>query len=433
VSKAVIVASGIGKRYQILTRQREQYETLRDSLARTVKKGASALIRSVTTKPEPLSDFWALRNVSFELERGSVLGVIGRNGAGKSTLLKLLSRITEPTEGSIRLRGRAASLLEVGTGFHPELTGRENIFLNGAILGMKREEIKLKFDEIVDFAEVERFLDTPVKRYSSGMYVRLAFAVAASLEPEILIVDEVLAVGDAEFQRKCLGKMRDVSRDEGRTVLFVSHSMGAIRTLCTEAMWLDHGTVRHRGPVTETISAYFETATQASEEATDLAGIRRIWPGHGERIVIHGVLINDGRPVLFGESLSIAIDYEVRSDVDSVTFELGFTSIEGVRVITLDSDLADPARHLAGGTWGRVEAELTSVTLQPGRYGLDIAVRSGEHVGLDYLPACIWLQVLPGPNTPSPVFRESGGVRQSAAWRWNENDLSNPNRDNAPT
>src|SRR5207302_1919584 len=191
-------------------------------------------------------DFWALRGVSFEVRRGEVVGIIGRNGAGKSTLLKILSRITDPTEGRVKLKGRVASLLEVGTGFHPELTGRENIYLNGAILGMSRAEIRAKFDEIVAFAETEKFLDTPVKRYSSGMYVRLAFAVAAHLEPEILVIDEVLAVGDAEFQKKCLGKMGEVARG-GRTVLFVSHNMVAVRNLCTTSIWLDHGRVAEKG------------------------------------------------------------------------------------------------------------------------------------------------------------------------------------------
>lgn len=201
-------------------------------------------------------EFWALKDVSFDVKRGEVVGIIGRNGAGKSTLLKILSRITEPTEGRIRLRGRVASLLEVGTGFHPELTGRENIFLNGAILGMSKAEIKRKFDEIVAFSEVEKFLDTPVKRYSSGMYVRLAFAVAAHLEPEILIVDEVLAVGDAEFQKKCLGKMQDVSKFHGRTVLFVSHNMAAISTLCTRGITMKNGEICAFGPVASCIEAY---------------------------------------------------------------------------------------------------------------------------------------------------------------------------------
>ena len=204
-------------------------------------------------------DFWALKDVSFEVEKGEALGIIGRNGAGKSTLLKILSRITEPTTGRIEINGRVASLLEVGTGFHHELTGRENIFLNGAILGMSRLEIRRKFDEIVDFAGVEKFLDTPVKRYSSGMYVRLAFAVAAHLEPEVLVVDEVLAVGDAEFQKKCLGKMKEVSEGEGRTVLFVSHNLAAIRNLCTKGILLNGGQIEIAGEIDMVTNKYLQS------------------------------------------------------------------------------------------------------------------------------------------------------------------------------
>lgn len=210
-----------------------------------------------TTKGE--SDYvWSLKDINFEIEKGDAVGIIGRNGAGKSTLLKLLSRVTKPTTGQFEVQGRIASLLEVGTGFNPEMTGRENIFLNGAILGMRRQEIKRKFDEIVDFAGVERYIDTPVKRYSSGMYVRLAFAVAAHLESEILIVDEVLAVGDAEFQKKCLGKMGDVSKGEGRTVLFVSHNMAAVEELCTKAIILENGIINHIGPVSRSIDLYYQ-------------------------------------------------------------------------------------------------------------------------------------------------------------------------------
>ena len=213
------------------------------------------------------SDYvWALQDINFEVERGRVLGIIGRNGAGKSTLLKILSRTTTPTKGEIKLKGRVASLLEVGTGFHPELSGRDNVFLNGAILGMSKREIKGKFDEIVDFAGVERYIDTPVKRYSSGMYVRLAFAVAAYLEPEILIVDEVLAVGDAEFQKKCLGKMKDVSINQGRTVLFVSHNMAAIKTLCNSAILIENGKVKFNGNTASAISFHLKGNAQSQNE-----------------------------------------------------------------------------------------------------------------------------------------------------------------------
>ncbi|MFU8773615.1 MAG: ABC transporter ATP-binding protein, partial [Anaerolineales bacterium] len=253
-----IRVENLGKQYRIGV-EREQYQTLRDSLAAAITaplRGAKSLLRSSDGgQSQPSDRIWALRDVSFEVQRGQILGIIGRNGAGKSTLLKILSRVTEPTEGLAEIRGRVGSLLEVGTGFHPELTGRENIYLNGAILGMKRTEIDQKFDEIVGFSEVEKFIDTPVKRYSSGMYLRLAFAVAAHLEPEILVVDEVLAVGDAEFQRKCLGKMTDVAQ-EGRTVLFVSHNMSAILRLTEETLLLDQGHLVLRAPTAEVVDAY---------------------------------------------------------------------------------------------------------------------------------------------------------------------------------
>src|SRR5689334_4365061 len=242
----VIKVENLSKRYIIKHQQKGSYSALRDVITENTKKlfhSAGKLINNKPTVMPAKEEFWALNNINFEINKGDRVGIIGRNGAGKSTLLKILSRITEPTSGRIGIKGRIASLLEVGTGFHPELTGRENIFLNGAILGMRRTEIKQKFDEIVSFADVEKFVDTPVKRYSSGMYVRLAFAVAAHLESEILIVDEVLAVGDAEFQKKCLGKMQDISKNEGRTVLFVSHNMQAITNLCSRAILLHKGTV----------------------------------------------------------------------------------------------------------------------------------------------------------------------------------------------
>ncbi|HXI70567.1 MAG TPA: ABC transporter ATP-binding protein [Verrucomicrobiae bacterium] len=275
MSDAIIKVSNLGKCYRIQHQaERQRYIALRDVIAEKAKGffrrekkvesrtgSASSPLSAPHSARSSSEEFWALKDVSFEVKRGEVVGIIGRNGAGKSTLLKILSRITEPTTGRVELNGRVASLLEVGTGFHPELTGRENIFLNGAILGMTRAEIRKKFDEIVAFAEVEKFLDTPVKRYSSGMYVRLAFAVAAHLEPEILIVDEVLAVGDAEFQKKCLGKMQDVASG-GRTVLFVSHNMAAVRNLCSKGIYLKNGTVRLLGSIDETIDGYLASGTQ---------------------------------------------------------------------------------------------------------------------------------------------------------------------------
>jgi lipopolysaccharide transport system ATP-binding protein len=259
MSEPIITVENLGKKYIIGHQKQERYTALRDVIANSVK---SLWSKKDQNNQEESEEFWALKDVSFEIKRGDRVGIIGRNGAGKSTLLKILSRITEPTEGRVSIKGRVASLLEVGTGFHPELTGRENIFLNGAILGMSREEIKRKFDEIVAFSEVEKFIDTPVKRYSSGMYVRLAFAVAAHLEPEILIVDEVLAVGDAQFQKKCLGKMEDVSAQEGRTVLFVSHNMGAINKLCNSSIWLNAGQIESIGLASNITEKYLSSSYQ---------------------------------------------------------------------------------------------------------------------------------------------------------------------------
>ena len=254
MSAIAIRVEGLGKMYRIGAAQ-ERYVALRDVLSSQVRRIGRRIFRRHASVAPAFSDFWALRDVSFDVPRGECVGIIGRNGAGKSTLLKVLSRITEPTTGGFRCRGRIASLLEVGTGFHPELTGRENIYLNGAILGMQRAEIRRKFDEIVAFSEVEKFLDTPVKYYSSGMYTRLAFSVAAHLEPEILVVDEVLAVGDAEFQRKCLGKMESVAHS-GRTVLFVSHNVGAVLTLCRSGLLLKAGRLVAQGAIADVFSAY---------------------------------------------------------------------------------------------------------------------------------------------------------------------------------
>lgn len=264
MSKAVITVEHLSKSYILKHQNTERYTALRDVITNKAKNVLNP--RSKIQHPTS-EEFWALNDVSFEVKQGERIGIVGRNGAGKSTLLKVLSRIITPTKGRITIDGRVASLLEVGTGFHPELSGRENVFLNGSILGMSKSEIKSKFDEIVAFSEVEKFLDTPVKRYSSGMYVRLAFAVAAHLEPEILIVDEVLAVGDAEFQKKCLGKMKEVS-GEGRTVLFVSHNMAAVRNLCDKAILLNKGTVTLQGSVDEVINEYLH-----SKDTEGLSGV----------------------------------------------------------------------------------------------------------------------------------------------------------------
>ncbi len=316
MSEVVIRAENLGKRYRI--GPRESYKALRDTLTDAI----CAPFRRLTSRfrrdgsrwgQAPENTIWALKGVSFEVERGDVLGIIGRNGAGKSTLLKILSRVTEPTEGYAKMHGRVGSLLEVGTGFHPELTGRENIYLNGAILGMRRAEITKKLDEIVAFAEIEQFIDTPVKRYSSGMYMRLAFAIAAHLEPEILVVDEVLAVGDLQFQRKCLGKMEDVSQS-GRTVLFVSHNMSAITRLCSRALLLDHGRIIAEGPASEVVATYVSKAlgTSGTVEWTDPA--RR--PGtDGFQLVAVSITDEHGIPVSVAsveQPIQLRITYQVQ-------------------------------------------------------------------------------------------------------------------------
>jgi lipopolysaccharide transport system ATP-binding protein len=314
----VIRAEGLGKKYVIgHEAQRERYVALRDVIARGARnawrKAADMAKGRIVVPGDMVEEFWALKDVSFEVKRGEVLGIIGRNGAGKSTLLKILSRITEPTEGRVTIKGRVASLLEVGTGFHPELSGRENIFLNGAVLGMTRAEIKRKFDEIVAFSEVEKFLDTPVKRYSSGMYVRLAFAVAAHLEPEILIVDEVLAVGDAEFQKKCLGKMQDVA-GHGRTVLFVSHNMAAIRGLCKRSLLLEGGSLTLDN-TPEMVTARYLMSHSASGEVfweTDppsAEGLRL------RRVSVRNASGNIAGRIACNESFSLVVEYEIRHKV----------------------------------------------------------------------------------------------------------------------
>jgi lipopolysaccharide transport system ATP-binding protein len=296
MAESSVSISGVGKRYHI-GGALQKNATLRDAIAAAVRQPIERIRHpgAVTSRAE---DLWALRDVSLEVHEGEVLGLIGGNGAGKSTLLKLLSRITEPTEGTMTLRGRVGSLLEVGTGFHPELTGRENIYLNGAILGMTRVEINARFDDIVEFSEVSRFLDTPVKRYSSGMYVRLAFAVSAHLEPEILLIDEVLSVGDAAFQRKCLGRMEDVA-EGGRTVIFVSHNMQTVRALCTRVVQLDEGHIVNEGPPTEVIDEYLKqqwgsegvaewpAGDRPGDDDLELSAMRIIGPdGHSTPVVI---------------------------------------------------------------------------------------------------------------------------------------------------
>jgi lipopolysaccharide transport system ATP-binding protein len=332
MSNLAIHVRGISKQYRIGAPV-IHYQTLRDNLEERFKRRPAG-------GSEQESKFWALKDISFDVEQGQVLGVIGRNGAGKSTLLKVLSRVTEPTEGYAEIRGRVGSLLEVGTGFHPELTGRENIYLNGAILSMKRHEIERKFDEIVAFAEVEKFIDTPVKRYSSGMYLRLAFAVAAHLEPEILVVDEVLAVGDAEFQRKCLGKMSDVAQ-QGRTVLFVSHNMSAILRLTEEALVIDKGRLAMRAPTAQAVDFYLshgfsQEGKRAWHEDEVPADAHPFLPLEVRVLNAQGVIADTVRSV---EPLTIEVEYRLKSDITGLRVGVYLMSTRGEYIFTsFDTD-----------------------------------------------------------------------------------------------
>ena len=412
MSLPAIEVTGLAKRYVI------EHESRHDSLRDTLHHAARKIWRRARwgTGFEK-EEFWALRDVSFSVQPGEVVGVIGRNGAGKSTLLKILSRITEPTRGRVTLRGRVASLLEVGTGFHPDLTGRENIFLNGAILGMSRLEIRAKFDEIVAFAEVEKFIDTPVKRYSSGMYVRLAFAVAAHLEPEILIVDEVLAVGDAQFQRKCIGKIKDVTRGHGRTVLLVSHNIGTVANLCTRVLWLERGLVRTFGPADDAAESYLRQFSPEHSLAFATAGLPRD-PRHLGGLSINRVELNNGEPLVNRESVTARIYFETAKALHDVSFGLGFASVDGTRLITIDSDFHLERRDLVAGCSGYVELRLPSLDLGPGTYCLDVGARSGEATPLDYLSAFGVTEVHARAGAPAGFALLGGGVRSAATWAW---------------
>lgn len=326
MSNTVIKVENLSKKYVLSHQSQERYTALRDIVTNGVKRWGKRLLTPFSghnlLPADSQEDFYALRDVTFDVKLGDRVGIIGRNGAGKSTLLKVLSRITEPTSGKVSIKGRVASLLEVGTGFHPELTGRENIYLNGAILGMSRFDIKRKFDEIVSFAEVERFLDTPVKRYSSGMYVRLAFAVAAHLETEILVVDEVLAVGDAQFQKKCLGKMQDVGKD-GRTVLFVSHNMAAIKTLCTTAVGLYEGRVINYGAVGAVVEEYLSrglhnrTVYTPSQYGT--SSVNKVFQLHSLRVVAE-----EGGSEHFTVKTPLRFEFSYSLFLDEALFYIGF-------------------------------------------------------------------------------------------------------------
>ena len=412
----IITVEGLGKKYR-LTHQKARS---REGLRHILNRWATAPLRAVSgdrRKQEEASgeaeDFWALRGVAFQIKRGDVVAIIGRNGAGKSTLLKILSRITEPTLGRVCIRGTLASLLEVGTGFHPELTGRENIFLNGAILGMSRSEIIGKFDEIVAFAEVEKFLDTPVKRYSSGMYVRLAFAVAAHLEPDILIVDEVLAVGDAEFQKKCLGKMERVAK-EGRTVLCVSHNMGMLRSFCTRGILLERGTVACAGDIEQAVGQYLSYSRQLSTVEVSARKDRR---GSG-RSRLMGVRIQSpsGDHALFSGQAA-RFEFEVSKWVPGMTCGFTLYNQNGQSLVHFNSSHASPQDVHAHDGHGRFVCETDPFMLLPGSYWMNVAL-AAEGETLDHVEAALGFEV-EGGVIAGRVHRERSATGDFCmAHRW---------------
>lgn len=425
MSDIVIKAENLGKKY-VIGHQEERggYTALRDVLmqnARTLwNKTKDLAMGKPIIQGDTMEEVWALRDVNFEIRRGEAVGIIGRNGAGKSTLLKVLSRITEPTTGRVSVKGRVASLLEVGTGFHPELSGRENIYLNGTILGMNRVEIKRKFDEIVAFAEVERFLDTPVKRYSSGMYVRLAFAVAAHLEPEILVVDEVLAVGDAQFQKKCLGKMQEVGT-KGRTVLFVSHNMGAISRLCQRTIVLEQGREAFTGDTEEAIAHYMhanaiKTAAWADirEAQRDNDNRQRI----ATSISLHRADGSECAEFFTGDDMLISIGFETSREMIAYV-QINFMNRRGDRVMVVHSTHGMYSLSISGS--GTIECVLRDIRLLSGSY--TIAIEIGKTLPqsdwLDYIPAAINFEIKIGQYLGGAEWTDGPGhgqVAQKSEW-----------------
>lgn len=428
MSKAIISVENLGKKFVIGHQQTQRQDTFRDAMVNTIgnisKRSKQFFSGKKNNDLNTTEDFWALKNINFEVEQGDRIGVIGRNGAGKSTLLKVLSRITDPTEGSIRIKGRVASLLEVGTGFHPELSGRENIFLNGAILGMSRAEIRSKFDEIVAFAEVERFLDTPVKRYSSGMYVRLAFAVAAHLEPEILVVDEVLAVGDIQFQKKCLGKMEDVSKNQGRTVLFVSHNMVAIKALCNKGVFLQGGRLKQTGDINNIIQAYLQNKNIADKDGNIPDGSSTYNTGIARytkiKIVNH---TGDGHSVFYGSPIKIFAEIESQQDLNAVILDLRICNAEGLQIVhagnVYDSNVF-ATTQLKKGT-NRIEILMDNF-LQPGRYSFTPGIHQQDGASMDYVENILDFEVLRIGKDNDPGYQfswEMGIIRFNSDWKIN--------------
>ena len=419
MTSPAISVEGIGKLYQ-LAHQADRHTSFREALT-SMALAPLRRFRQLRGTDSSMEDFWAVRDVSFSVQPGEVVGIVGRNGAGKSTLLKILSRIAEPTEGRAVMKGRIASLLEVGTGFHPELSGRENVYLNGSILGMKRREIAAKFDAIVAFAEVEKFLDTPVKRYSSGMYVRLAFAVAAHLEPEILIVDEVLAVGDAEFQKRCLGKMKEISEGGDRTVLFVSHNMSAVSALCSRAVLLVNGRLVVDGSPAEVIQRYLIPASFDAGAGVDLS----VAPGRpaGKDAMFQSLRIQgaDGDSVtalLPGDPVKLELGMALPSSLRAPRIGVGVNNARGDRVFAVATYLSPkPIDRLETEAIAQVAFNLPP--LYPGRYTLDVSLSAEDGSFIDLVESAAAFDVLQDGYLGSthPYFPEMGMVLVPSEWR----------------
>ena len=424
MSSPIITVENLSKRY-VIGHKDASTDGLRHVLEGAIRKPVRWLTDIRRRAKEAREEFWALKDVSFEIEQGEVVGIIGGNGAGKSTLLKVLSRITEPTSGRIRGKGRIASLLEVGTGFHQELTGRENIFLNGAILGMRRAEIKSKFDEIVAFSEIERFIDTPVKRYSSGMYVRLAFAVAAHLEPEILVIDEVLAVGDAAFQRKCMGRMEEVAR-HGRTVLFVSHNMAAIGRLCSKGLVLQQGRLRHVGSTTSAIAFYHSTlqhnGNRLGEDAGHVLYAREPSPVESQ-FAITRIELLDGQKKPAGafhtmDPATFRIHYTAPRQVSRAAVVFSLSSVDGSRLLLLSTQPDGPMELNFSCGPGVVDLSFPEMPLAAGVFtiGAGLAIPNAEW--LCWTPELCQLNVLPRDVYASGLAPSSSRCLLAVTHKW---------------
>lgn len=420
-----IAAESLSKRYQL--GERERYVALRDVLTESFRAPWRWFRNRSNGHPADENFIWSLQDATFQIHDGEAVGIVGRNGAGKTTLLKLLARVTKPTSGRATVRGRIGSLLEVGTGFHPELTGRENVFLNGAILGMSRAEIHSKFDEMAEFSGVARFLDTPLKHYSSGMQMRLAFSVAAHLEPEILLVDEVLAVGDLEFQKKCMGKMHEVAR-HGRTVLFVSHSMGAIRRLCTRAIWLDGGRVRRMGPVDECVDAYGASVEARSEPEAAVFDMRE----RTDRIGNHKVQFTcvrltaaNGEPrgsFEYGEPMLFEFDFDAHEAAKSCYLGISILASDGANLLSSHHSDSAAVRALAAGNTYSLRCAYQPNTLKPGVYTLQAAildVTTNEFYDWIYAIGTFVVTEGTGKHGRTPDHRP-GHTQPVLAWRWQD-------------